>query len=478
MSFGWSTGDIIAAAKLVLDLSRALDDVSGAPEHYRRSAATLRSIRFRLSILSKVTGVGRNDDSQARIYELAVLGKDEYDDMNLVVVNLKSAFGRLKILVAKGCDMKFDLGSGKRRREWPAHQINKSRWYIGKEDEVNRLVQHIFELTASLPDFYQKLNSELLKQQNTTQAVYHQTQITWLKAIFERLEGLDRAVSRDQSYQGPGEGRLPLLHAGPDLGVPPIPSNTGFDTKSTIDHLESVAHTIMTTNLSSRVKDIQVDHYLKRKLEEWFSGQTHDNKRTPPRLWLYGDKANIVSATIYTAALDRRLPILAFAGRHVAEGKYLAPEDRFYRMVYSLLFQLLQQFEDVPAIAITGIDRPFTELDLTMDSTPLALKYMAYFLSLIPECTCIVDGWNFISVDADATVKNILKMFLDMFEEPPGLADEIDSRPRLLITSPGNSQMLRDVMGEKQGYVDGFNLRSHVGVNGSRLHTLLLGMEW
>ena len=158
MSFGWSAGDILAAAQLLWDLYKALDDAEGAPEHYRQTAATLKSIQFRLRFLVKVIGEDPNSDQLVETEEASHLAAADKEDLHSVTVNLKISMEKLEALVAKGCDMKLDPGVKRRRRDWPLRQINKLRWYSGKEDEVNSLVQHIFELTTPLPDFYHQLN--------------------------------------------------------------------------------------------------------------------------------------------------------------------------------------------------------------------------------------------------------------------------------------------------------------------------------
>lgn len=109
-----------------------------------------------------------------------------------------------------------------------------------------------------------------------------------------------------------------------------------------------------------------------------------------------------------------------------------------------------------------------------MKSMPLALQYMGYFLSLLPECIVVVDGWQFISQDAGEQVKQTLKNFLDLFENPPENSGDGDWCIRLLLTSPGNSSMLREL---GQAFVHGFNLRGRLNT-GAKLYIILLGMDW
>lgn len=61
-------------------------------------------------------------------------------------------------------------GARKRHRDWPKQQVKKLAWYFGKEKEVDELIQHVFQLTASLPDLYQLIDSSvsLVLKRNTT----------------------------------------------------------------------------------------------------------------------------------------------------------------------------------------------------------------------------------------------------------------------------------------------------------------------
>ncbi|KAH7157946.1 hypothetical protein B0J13DRAFT_185010 [Dactylonectria estremocensis] len=474
MSVGWSAGDIVAAAQLLWSLYKALNEASGAPEHYRKSASTLRSIQFRLRYLSKVVGEDENPDLSTETEEASLLESADKDDIRYVVVSLKLVVRKLEALVAKGCDMKLDPNKKKRRRDWPMHQINKLCWYIHNVDEVDDLIQHMFELTAPLPDLYLKINTVLVKQQAVTLGVYHETELKYLKAILEKLTLMEKGSAQgqllDMNKEEENKVRVPLLHAGPELGVPPAAAEAdpGPDIGSALSHLRSVAHEMMSLGLQTRVKNLLADHYIKRVFTEWYSGTSS------PRLWLYGDQAGTVSAIAYMAARDQRRPAIAFSGRHAAAGQLLTDQDRLFRMMYSLLFQLLQQFEGISILAVTGVDKPFTDLGLSMESMQLALKYMRYFLGLLPECVCIVDGWNFICNDAGPAVKQVLRGFLDLFEKPQANAADEDWYIRLLLTSPGSSSMLRDL---GKDYVYSFDLKNHVGTGG-KLHTTLLGMDW
>ncbi|UPK97353.1 hypothetical protein LCI18_008288 [Fusarium solani-melongenae] len=471
MSFGWSAGDVFAAAQLLWGLYKALDEKEGAPEHYRRSASTLRTVQFRLRYLSKVMGEDANADRLSETEQASLLDSADKDDIRYIIVRLKLSVGRLEALVAKGYGLKLDPAKKKRRRDWPMDQINKLLWYTLNQDEVDGLIQHMLELTAPIPDLHQKISTAAVKELAANQGVYHETQLKYLKTILEQVIVIARGPAQHQllslNKDEEEKGQVPLLHAGPELGVPPA-AERGPTVESALSHLTSIAPEMMNAGVRTKAMNLKADHHVKNVFTSWYKGTI------PARLWLNGDQAGTVSAIAYMAARDQRRPTIAFSGRHAAGGRLLTDEEKLYRMTYSLLFQLLQQLEDIPTLAVTVVDRPFTDLQLSMESMPLALQYMRYFLSLLPECIVVVDGWHFISQDIGEHVKQTLKTFLDLFEKPEDNARDEYWCIRLLLTSPGNSPMLREL---GQTYVHNFNLRGRLNT-GAKLYTILLGMDW
>ncbi|KAK7402551.1 hypothetical protein QQX98_011689 [Neonectria punicea] len=237
------------------------------------------------------------------------------------------------------------------------------------EGEVYSLIAHIYDLTVPLPDLYQKINMEFMKSKATAQGVYHETEVEWLKLLNKKLDFLCNAELQRQMVHMDRQEGSKVLHIGPDAGIPS--AATVFDRGSAVSHLQSLTHDNMATGMETKSKNLQADPHLRKRLQEWFGGQA------PPRLWLYGDQVAMVSAAIYTAALDRKRPCIAFTGRHKSNGR---SQDSLFRMVYSLLFQLLLQFDDDSTLVVTDVDGSFKDLHLSMDSIPLALRFFKYFL--------------------------------------------------------------------------------------------------
>jgi hypothetical protein len=138
----------------------------------------------------------------------------------------------------------------------------------------------------------------------------------------------------------------------------------------------------MNTKFSQRANSLKADNFVKNKFETWLAGKSR------PRLWLQGKSSSAISAIVYREAYERHRPIVAFACRHIGSaGEELSYEERLFKMVFSILFQLLHQFEEQNEIVVvTDVDGSFEDLAVSMDSMPLALKFMRNLLCLVPQC--------------------------------------------------------------------------------------------
>ncbi|RSL82301.1 hypothetical protein CEP51_005263 [Fusarium floridanum] len=114
---------------------------------------------------------------------------------------------------------------------------------------------------------------------------------------------------------------------------------------------------------------------------------------------------------------------MTFSGRNTAGERLISGEDRLF------------------GLSVTGVDLPFTDLQLSMDGMSLALLYTGHFLGLLPECIVVVDGWHLVNQDAGEHMKQAPKIVLDLCEKP---REGEDWSIRLLPTSPGNSSMVRE----------------------------------
>jgi len=76
MSFGWSVGDIFAAADLLWKVGKSLRDANGARKEYQGTALLLDPIQFQLRQLGHVIGECEKDDELVRRGDNVSLDED------------------------------------------------------------------------------------------------------------------------------------------------------------------------------------------------------------------------------------------------------------------------------------------------------------------------------------------------------------------------------------------------------------------
>ncbi len=183
-----------------------------------------------------------------------------------------------------------------------------------------------------------------------------------------------------------------------------------------------------------------------------------------------------MSAILYNVALEKKRAIVAFASRHAENGKMLSYEERLFRMVYSILYQLLQQLPEESIFALPDMGGQFSDLKLSMESMPLALRYMKYFLDLIPQCIVLVDRFQYLSDGKNQTVDKCLKDFLDLFETPGGEYEYREDGCRLLLSTFGKEGIVHGA--EKDHKIVIFKVDNHVDRGPNSLISALRGEDW
>jgi hypothetical protein len=67
MSFGWSAGDVLAAAKFIIDVTSALDEVDGAPKVFREASSFLKNLNTSLTPLEAFSALDTKPTHKAKI---------------------------------------------------------------------------------------------------------------------------------------------------------------------------------------------------------------------------------------------------------------------------------------------------------------------------------------------------------------------------------------------------------------------------
>lgn len=251
-----------------------------------------------------------------------------------------------------------------------------------------------------------------------------------------------------------------LVQIGPHEGI------AVDDARQKLYSLNSIEFSTMKSGVSQYACSLKVTSIMKDRISSLLSFAS------PPRLWLSGKSATTISATLFKILSEKGRRVLAFAGRHVdRQGDILSQERRLIQMVYSMIFQILQQLQDEESLLLVDVGGSFRELDATIQTLPLGLKILKYLLDVHPHCIVIVDGWDFLDKSNNTVqVNEFLRTFLDMFEQD--LADGVEMDiygNRLLLTTVGVSPTLSSLEKDYLGFLD---VRNHTGKGPYKLSTI------
>jgi len=75
-----------------------------------------------------------------------------------VLRQLKELVQKLEREVTKGREMRLAKGEKRRRRDWVMDQVNKLRWTFLESEDVEKLINQIYQLTQTLPQLYRTLD--------------------------------------------------------------------------------------------------------------------------------------------------------------------------------------------------------------------------------------------------------------------------------------------------------------------------------
>ncbi|CZR58539.1 uncharacterized protein PAC_08431 [Phialocephala subalpina] len=452
MSFGWSVGDIYSAGRLLLKIGEALSEAHGAPQHFRETTNLFPPINFqmrRLGVLIKQY----HDEWKSDNGECSLLEESDINDFRPVISQLKLLVGQLCETLAKGTDM--GLATNPSLRKWPKAQLKKLQWQFLEIEGVESLIRKIHQQTQHVSAFYQVISTELSRRN------HQKLDLLLDSALKQQLRLLDSSMPSK------------LLSVGPEDGISKekLTEASGLFVNSALAHLEDFTYEVMENKASLRMPNLKADHVLRTAITSWLAGLT------PPRLCLQGSSSTNVTGIFYHVALEKRRPIVAFACRFAEKGKLLSHEERLLQMVYSVLFQLLQQHPEGSSFDIPDVGGFFSDLNLSMESMPLALRYMKYFLDLVPQNIVILDKFQYLGTDGKSTlVDTYLRDFLNLFGNPGGEYQYQDDGCRLLVSTYGKERIVHGMAKDEKMAI--CKVDDHVDRGSNKLMTTLRGEEW
>jgi hypothetical protein len=93
MSFGWSASDIAQALILIVKTVKALDNVTGAPAHYREAVSFLGNLRHTLEPLQTLSIIGRYPDFGDEICDQVRQIKDPIERFLSIAAKFEPSLG-------------------------------------------------------------------------------------------------------------------------------------------------------------------------------------------------------------------------------------------------------------------------------------------------------------------------------------------------------------------------------------------------
>jgi hypothetical protein len=228
-----------------------------------------------------------------------------------------------------------------------------------------------------------------------------------------------------------------LLALGPDAGVSKDSSaESGEPYKLTQPHIAEAILLVqphiqgtMTKDFAAKANKMKVEGSVIRKLRTWLSDPGLS------RLWLFGSKSTTLSAIVFDTARKRNRPVVAYPCRHISHaGCQNTEEDISVGLVYSFIYQLLQQLPSDTVLDGWTRKEKFSVLDGTFDSVSDGIVLIKVLLKAVPDCCCIIDGFQNLGHSLDPRIKILLADLLALFQE--------GRIGWLLLTSSGPSPLL------------------------------------
>jgi len=256
-----------------------------------------------------------------------------------------------------------------------------------------------------------------------------------------------------------------LLILGPDAGVNnnPVPASKidQFDTAAALLLVQPHVQPAMTDEFAAQASKLRVQGTVVRKLKFWLSDPTAS------LLWIYGQKSTSLSAIVFEVVRQRNRPAVAYPCRHYNHvGEQATEEDLFVGLIYSIIYQLLQQLPQETILDGWTSKEKLGALDGTFSSVGSAIGFLSILLKSIPNCVCIIDGLQYLCHTEKLKVRETLGLLLKLFRAENG---------RLLLTSSGATSFLASL---DESFLDRHNVSKDWDSGQFVLVTELMGVNW
>jgi hypothetical protein len=234
--------------------------------------------------------------------------------------------------------------------------------------------------------------------------------------------------------------------------------------KRLLERVKPFVQPNLLVHFATQISRMKVEGIVVRKLRAWLS----DEPESLSRLWFYGLKSSTVSAILFNTAKKRRRPVVAYPCRLINyEGRRITEEELLVGLVYSFIYQLLQQLRPEPALTAWTSSEKCDRLDGTFLTLSDAVILIKSLVMIMPKGVYIIDGLQYLGHTENAKIREILSSLVEVFQ------GQGKNSGRLFVTSSGPNDFLA---GFDDNFLGRFNISKHVDSGTFVLSKELLGV--
>ncbi|KAH8602957.1 hypothetical protein B0O99DRAFT_679938 [Bisporella sp. PMI_857] len=444
MSFGWSVGDLLAAAEFIVEVAKALDEVDGAGKEFREAVAFLRRLNtalwppgslkqldsrpaFKIAIENEVTALRGPvesfiNDVQGFQETLGTIKQGHFRHFQNVPSKLKWHFSTSKKALALKNEVDGRLAIiDTITQRLIVDMLNTCQDFKGDVEKIfsDRLMLY-------MPVFQKTLVSELFQLQDSAQNARDAKLLQKLEELF------DRHFSTQTANFHP----LPSVEQA-------LPSSTSSSVLKDIAlHLEAQHQIPLLKDSQHPIVGIEAEFEIIMRIQSWLqsdisstlliqSGQSDFEKQS-------------LAADMVSLASEAGVPFVAYFCQRVdLKGQTPGRHEILVDLVYSLIYQLCKYSDSANKIS-TDLSIPDVSiLDSSLNSLPEALEVLDKLFSLQNGCWLVVlDGMDILDYNDDPLVEKCLKTLIQMVRKKHQHA-----KIKALVTTEEHSQTVVNEIG-------------------------------
>lgn len=445
MSFGWSAGDILAAAKFILEVARALDEVDGAAQEFRTASSFLKNLNSALTPLEAFTALDTRpayksdiehevkairipveafiNDVKSLQKSLSVVKEGKFRHLQNIPSKLKWHFSTSKKALALQKEVEMHLTIIDTLMQRLTVDMLHTLETTPKADVGKSLED---KLNIHLPAFQNKLVAELSERNISNQTDWKEELKSMLEDLLERYLGPQTVIlGLSSATTGEREFRKNLVD------FPDSPRILG--------NLEARFQSDLLRHCSYPIVGITDDLEVTYKLQTWWT--------TPNSgcIWIQTsrdhDQKSLASDMIAMSYAAEVSFVAYFCQRITSDGIILTQMEHFIDLVYSLIYQLA--FDSAGNRTEVGDASQWCALTGSKDSLPVVLEFLHILIAQKRgRLLIVIDSMDLVDNSNDRLLEQYMAMFFQILRN-----QEHQAIIKIILTTSNHSGMILDEVG-------------------------------